>query len=138
MKLLVLDDERSGIQHLHDAFHEFHDVTVVRKISDALTALAEPNSSFDIIICGVHLMNESMFDFLLKVKVDADSKHIPFVCFRAGDAQSPGGFDSQLEETSRILGASAYIAIKDISDPAGLRNSVEQLLRPILKKVSNG
>jgi len=137
-KILILDDEHGGIQHLHDALHTEHDVVWTRDISHALAKLADPASSFDVIICGVHLLDESIFDFLTQIKAQADGKGIPFICFRSGDSVFAQSTDAQIEYTSHLLGATAYIAIPSISDPVSLRKAVEAALEPVLDQANGG
>jgi len=133
LNILILDDERAGVQDLHNALSAKHDVVWARSINRALTEVDE--STFDIIICGVHLLNESMFDFLKQVTEKAENKRIPFVCFRAVE---PGEFgkssDRMIENASKMVGADKYIAVEtNRDDPEALRRDVESVLLPLLQ-----
>jgi PleD family two-component response regulator len=132
-KILILDDERSGVQHLADALNQTHSVNWCRNINTAMLELSL--SSYDLIICSVHLLHESMFDFLHQVKDFANSRGIPFVCFRAVESNFGKQMDIQVEMAARVLGADAYIVVETNKDDAdGLRTAIEQELLPLLQQ----
>lgn len=127
--ILILDDFRADDTHLHDALSEEHTLVWARNISEAMNLLHLPDSSFDLVICGVHLERESMFDFLRGVKSQPQTRTIPFLCFRCGNSDFARACDAPIEKTSRLLGAAGYIAIADTSiDPLKLRGLIEAVL----------
>jgi response regulator RpfG family c-di-GMP phosphodiesterase len=133
--ILILDDANEGNQHLRDALDAEHTVVWVRKIDQDMKELAGPAPSFDLIICGVHLENESVFDLLKALRSTRQNKGIPFICFRCGNSDIAKASDSQIENTSQLLGATGYIAISGLSsDPVGLRSRIEAALPPVLAK----
>jgi PleD family two-component response regulator len=130
-RILILDDERSGVQHLHDALSSQHDLRWCRNINEAMDELAE--AKYDLIICSVHLIHESMFDFLHQVKDIAEARGIPFVCFRAVDTQLGRQLDAPVEHAARLLGATAYIVVEtDAYDSDALRRNIESKLAPFI------
>lgn len=93
---------------MHDALSAEHSVIWARTITEAHQLLEDGH--FDIIICGTHLQQESMFQFLKEVREKVFSKNIPFICFRSGASDFAKSSDSQIEYTSQLLGANAYIS----------------------------
>ena len=126
-QILILDDERSGVQHLQDALSGYHAVHYSRSILEAKAELERRD--YDLIICGVHLLHESMFEFLRDMKQRAQMRGIPFVCFRAVETKFGQQLDVQIEAAARILGAVEYIVVeKDRAEPAVLRQRIEEHL----------
>jgi PleD family two-component response regulator len=126
-RILILDDERSGVQHLHDALDAHHSVHYCRNILDAKRELER--HEYDLVICSVHLLNESMFDFLHDVKQTAHSRGIPFVCFRAVETKLGQQLDAQIETAARALGAVEYLVVEtNQSQPEVLRQRIERQL----------
>lgn len=134
-KILILDDERGGIQHLHDALSLKHELVWSRSIKDAVHLLEAPESKFDLIICGTHLLHESMFDFLRQVRSQADNKQIPFICFRIASTQFAENMDYNIEKSTKILGANGYIIVEDIKDPQALLAIVESKIGTLLPQL---
>lgn len=130
--ILILDDIYEGNQLLNDALNAEHAIVWVRDISEATEKLADPNKSFDLIICGIHLENERMFDFLKAIKRTRRTQEIPFICFRSGDSELAKMSDSQIESASRLLGVADYIAMTGpTNDPCSLRTRIQAALRQI-------
>lgn len=134
-KILVLDDPHEGVQLLHTALHKKHVIVWARSIAQALEELAKPTSPFDLIICGVNLESESLFDFLKAAKSEQRNQKIPFLCFRCSDSNLAKVSDPQIEKTSRILGATDYIAISEMdNDPVELLLKIERNLPQVATK----
>lgn len=131
LQILILDDERGGIQHLHNALSVKHSVTWTRTISEASKAI--DLGDFDVIICGTHLLNESMFEFLKDVRDKAANKQIPFVCFRSGASAYAKANDPQIEYTSQLMGANAYIVADYETDTVALLAEVEAALESVIR-----
>lgn len=133
-KILILDDERSGVQHLQIALGGQHTLHFCRNIQDAIAELDKDD--YNLVICGVHLLNESMFDFLHEVKRTASGRGIPFVCFRAVETKLGQMLDENIENAARALGADAYLVVETTeADAAALRSKIEEQLAPVLIKV---
>ena len=136
LKILILDDERSGVQHLRDALDDFHKLTWTHTIDAALAELRSDKQDFDVIVCGTHLLAESMFDFLKQVKLEAQSKRIPFMCFRAATTDFAEKSDCSIRQTSKMLGANAYISVPVVSTPGELRASIELAVKKLMARAS--
>lgn len=134
-KILILDDERDGIQHLNDALSLKHDLVWGRKISDAIQLLDNPNSNFDLIICGIHLLHESMFDFLRQVRSQAANKQVPFICFRIASTQFAENMDKNIQKSAKLLGANGYVIIEDTEDPETLLKTVESKIGTLVPEL---
>jgi PleD family two-component response regulator len=129
LSILILADEQVGVQHLQDALQHIHSITWTKTIAEALKHLEE--SRFEVIICGTHLVDESMFDFLSQVKRKAQIKSLPFICFRAGGSAIARDTDAALQYASELLGASDYIVCSTITRPETLRNRIESVMVPL-------
>ncbi len=132
-RILTLEDE-SNINKLKEACksagHEVVPVTTIRKAMEFL----DLEDHVDLIISATHLQNESVFDFLRRVK-HPDSMHctVPFVML----SLEPGGLaratSGIVETAAEILGADHYILMPEF-DAVALLLQVEPLLGPVPRK----
>jgi hypothetical protein len=127
--VLILDDAYEGNKVLQRALSSDYNIVWVRTISEAMKTLQAAAPRFDLIICGVHLENESIFDFLRMV--NSKRRGIPFVCFRWGYTDFAKSADPHIEAACRLLGAAGYIAITDATtDDTAIKTRIEAVLLP--------
>lgn len=134
-KILILDNPRHGVQQLHDALDADHTLIWAHTIAQAMEEIGDLKSDLDFVICGVHLENESMLDFLRAVKGEGRNERLPFICFRSVGSTIAEVFDAQIKLTSQLLGADGYIAqSKEGSSTVSLVAQLESTLIPIFAK----
>jgi hypothetical protein len=81
-------------------------LVLISKFEEARDVIDE---GCDVIVCGVHFADGSMFDLLRYAKSRAGSKNIPFVCVKfVADAMSDAIFRS-IHSAATILGADDFV-----------------------------
>lgn len=139
-RILLRMQAPDGFEAVTRELHGF-DVVTVRSNSAVLRELRA--RSFDLIICGVFLGDESAFDLLQAIKSMEGHSSTPFVCFRALRTELARTVNDGLRTTARLLGAAAYIDIEDVDKQPGLlRKTIDQILgrelaTPTLQTPSN-
>jgi len=105
-----------------------HEVVPVLTIGEGMSFL-DRRDHVDVIVSGVHLQNESVFEFLQLVKNSEQHKDVPFlmVCVE------PGGLglvtSPAVEIAAQIMGADNYLLLPHF-DADRLIEEIEKLLRP--------
>jgi CheY-like chemotaxis protein len=110
-----------------------HQVVPVHSISQAM-AFLETKDHVDIIVAAAHLQNESVFEFLKRVKsVDSHLRAVPFLILCA----EPGALgmltSPAVEIAANVMGADRYLLMTDF-DAFRLIQEIEELLPPIPSK----
>ena len=129
-RFLTLENE-ANINELKEACKSAgHQVVPVLSIRQAMEFL-DLKDHVDIIISATHLQNESVFDFLRRVKSpESMHRNVPFVML----SLEPGGLaratSGMVEAVAELLGADHYI-LMPVFDPVLLLQEVEPLLPPI-------
>ncbi len=123
-KILVLENE-INLGELRQALEpRGHQIVAAESIHDAMELLAR--GDIEMVVCAVHLVFESVFDFLKQVRSNPDKSRsqLPFVFYCA----QPGLIAKFLSETnataSVLLGANKYI-LMDKFDPLRLALEIE-------------
>jgi CheY-like chemotaxis protein len=65
----------------------------------------------DLIACGIHFDDSSMFDVLVQLKSDEDLRAIDVLCFRTQGGKLAPFFSRAMEVSAREAGAAGYIDI---------------------------
>ena len=88
-----------------------HKIISISTIADGMRLLRE-RSDVDLVVSAVHLVDESVFDFLKQIKADSELTNIPFV-FLCTHASAMARFTNEVNKTaSLILGACKYIVME--------------------------
>lgn len=124
---ILLMDSPEHIAQLKAACKDAgHDVVAAKTIEEAFTFL-DGQDHADVIICAAHLEDESMFDFLKRLRSDELHKHSMFLTL----ALAPGPIGSKVnaaaESTARLLGADAFVNMPTF-DAIQLISEIKKLL----------
>lgn len=130
-RILVLDDTFEGRHRLQQCLAEVHDLVFVQNILEGLAYVRA--EEVDMVICGIYLEHESVFDFLRAIKVDPSLKHVPFICFRASETKMARSIDDGLNMACAALGATKYLVCESTDHIFNLFREVESCL-PIDKR----
>lgn len=110
-----------------------HQVVAVLTIAEAM-AFLETKDHVDLIIAAAHLKNESVFEFLQRVKSnDSHLKDVPFVMLSAEPGPLAIITSPAVEIAADVMGADKYLLMPEF-DGARLMQEIEQLLPPIPSK----
>jgi CheY-like chemotaxis protein len=111
-----------------------HDVVASQSIKEAFAFLDGKNHA-DVIICAAHLEDESMFEFLKRLRKNPIHKDSMFMTL----ALAPGPMGSKVNDTAmnagRLLGADAFVSMPVFDAPL-LIAEIKKLLPeiPMLEK----
>jgi CheY-like chemotaxis protein len=110
-----------------------HQVVPVHTIAQAL-AFLETKDHVDVIVAAAHLENESVFEFLKRVKhADSHLQSVPFLILCAEPGTLGMLTSPAVEIAANIMGADRYLLMGDF-DAARLIQEIEQLLPPVPSK----
>lgn len=103
-----------------------HDVVAAQTIKEAF-AFLDGQDHADVIICAAYLEDESMFDFLKRLRKNSIHKNAMFLTLAL--AASPTGIkvNSSTENAGRLLGADAFVSMP-VFDPVRLIAEIKKLL----------
>ncbi|HEY9773519.1 MAG TPA: helix-turn-helix domain-containing protein [Planktothrix sp.] len=135
---ILIADVPKGQSRLKRVLHGY-ELALTRDLVEAKVLLDRSDS--DLIIGGVHFSEGRIFDLLRMVKADADTKGIPFICFRELPVgMLPVFIHESIEVCARALGAAAVLEsekyVNSTSPDSALRADIEQFL-PREKRLSN-
>lgn len=107
--ILVVDDGEQNLANIKLSLHPAgHQILIAKSVDAAKTLLQA--ASFDLLICGVHLSNGTVFELLNFVKHDPDFRKIPFACFCGKQTDLAKSLDNSMRSAARLLGADRYIS----------------------------
>lgn len=128
-RILIVDTVENTDQMKKTCKDVGHDVVASQSIGEAF-AFLDGKDHADVIICAAHLEDESMFDFLKRLRAHPTHKDSMFMIL----ALSPGPVgikgNASAENAGRLLGADAFISMP-IFDGPGLIAEIKKLLPPI-------
>jgi CheY-like chemotaxis protein len=135
-RILILEDS-GNIDKLKEICKRAgHEVVPVLTIKEAL-AFLDRRDHVDVIVTAVHLENESVFEFLQRVK-KPDSVHVnvPVLMLCSEPSQIGVASNTAVEIAASWMGADRYIFMP-VFDPELLIQEVEQLFGPMPLKELN-
>ncbi len=132
-RILTLENP-DNIEKLNEACKRAgHQVVPAPTIMQAM-AFLETKDHVDLIISAAHLENESVFEFLKRVKsADSHLRNVPFLILCA--EPGPLGLLSSpaVEVAANIMGADRYLLMTEF-DPERLMHEIEPLLPAVPSK----
>jgi CheY-like chemotaxis protein len=125
-RILVVQDVPANIVDLKMSLEpRGHELFVAESIESAKTLLRA--SLFDMVICGVHLENGTVFDLLKYVKENPDRRMMPFIFFCCSPKEIARYVSDTVRSTAFLLGADKYIT-QETFDAPGLCREIESML----------
>lgn len=112
-RILVLDDMPQHIEALRMAAHEGgHEIISRRTVADAMMWL-NTRDHVDVIVSATHLEDESVFEFLNKVKSNPCHNWVQFVMLSTNTSDLAIFLDETLRHTAKLLGADKYVVMRE-------------------------
>ncbi len=132
-RILTLEDPEN-IEQLKIACKEAgHQVVPVTTISQAMVFL-ETKDHVDVIVAAAHLQNESVFEFLGRIRsADSHLKSVPFIVLCADPGVLATVSSPAVEMVATLMGANKYLLMPEFS-AARLMEEIEPLLAAIPRK----
>lgn len=109
-----------------------HDVVAVQSIKEAF-AFLDGKDHADVVVCAAHLEDESMFDFLRRLRSNAIHKDSMFMTLALAAGPVAAKVNSSIEKTGRLLGADAFVSMPVFDAPV-LIAEIKKLL-PLVPKL---
>lgn len=125
-RILIMDSVEHVNQLKSACKNAGHSVIPVYTINEAFRFLDGKNHA-DVIVCAAHLEDESVFEFLKRLKKDPIHKESMFMIL----SLAPGPVGAQLNDTTnqagRLLGADAFVSMP-VFDAVQLIAEIKKLL----------
>ncbi len=131
-RILILDSVENTNQ-LKDACKSAgYSVVAAAKIEEAY-AFLDGKDHADVIVCAAYLEDESIFDFLKRLRADAIHKHSPFMTLALAPGRMGTKLNSSTAKAGQDLGADAFINMP-VFDATLLIAEIKKLL-PLIPAV---
>ncbi len=111
-----------------------HSVVPATTIQEAFRFLDGTNHA-DVIVCAAHLEDESMFEFLKRLRANPLHKDSMFMTLSLAPGPIGGQLNDSTERACRLLGADAFVSMPEF-DAAQLIAEIKKLLPrvPLMEK----
>ncbi len=133
-RILIMDTVENTDQMKKACKDVGHDVVAAQSIKEAFAFLDGKNHA-DVIICAAHLEDESMFDFLKRLRSNPIHKDSMFMTLALRPGPMGIKANASAENVGRLLGADAFISMP-VFDASRLIAEIKKLLPaiPMLEK----
>lgn len=128
---ILIADVPVGIERLRRIFTQTPHELVVAKTTKQAADLAL-SGDIDLIICGVHFNDSTMFDCLRLFKGDEKLREIPFIVFQGMDGSLSDGIMESMEMSTTALGACAYVNTSKVGHAAASDGEILRLIENCL------
>jgi len=125
-RILIMDTEAHISQLKAVCRGMGHSVIAVRSIEEAFAFLDGTNHA-DVIVCAAYLENESMFEFLRRLREDPVHKMTVFIIMALEPGPTGTRLNGSVESSGKLLGADAFINMP-VFDAARLIKAIKTLL----------
>jgi CheY-like chemotaxis protein len=125
-RILIMDTVEHTDQ-LKDACKDAgHSVVAAQSIKEAFAFLDGKNHA-DVIVCAAYLEDESMFDFLKRLRANPIHKDAMFMTLALAPGPIGAKVNASAENAGRLLGADAFVSMP-VFDAAQLIAEIKKLL----------
>jgi len=115
-RILIMDTVENADQLKLACQNAGHSVVAAHSIVEAFAFLDGQNHA-DVIICAAYLEDESLFDFLKRLRLDPIHKKTMFITLALAPGPVGAGANNSTERAGRILGADAFISMPAFNAP---------------------
>jgi CheY-like chemotaxis protein len=133
--LVVQDVEQDKLDIKSSLEAGGHQILITKNVEGAKMLLQA--ASFDLVICGAHQNNGTVFDLLKFVKNDQNRRTIPFLLFCFNPTDLARSIEDSVRTTAKLLGADKYIT-QDIFNAEMFRTEIESSMlgthQPVQRK----
>ena len=125
-RILIMDTVEHTDQLKKACKDAGHDVVAVQTIKEAFSFL-DGKDHADVIVCAAYLEDESMFEFLKRLRKNPIHKDSMFLTLALAPGPIGAGANTSTENAGRLLGADAFVSMP-VFDPAQLIAEIKKLL----------
>ncbi|MBS1995511.1 MAG: response regulator [Cyanobacteria bacterium SZAS LIN-2] len=104
-------------------------VVAAHSIEEAFAFLDGTNHA-DVVVCAAYLEDESMFEFLRRLKADPNHQTTKFMALALDTSQTASKLISSTEKAAWLLGVDAFVSMEKF-DPERLIVEIEKILPPV-------
>lgn len=128
-RILFLDTVRN-VEQLKGVCKDVGYVVVGATTSEEAFAFLDGKDHADVIVCAAHLEEESMFEFLKRVRESDVHCNVRFLVLSLGAGQAGSRLDRSAARAGILLGADSYL-IMPVFDPGTLLDHLRRLRPPV-------
>lgn len=128
-RILIMDTPEHTEQLKSACKNAGHDVVAAHSIDEAFAFLDDKDHA-DVIVCAAHLEEESVFDFLRRLRINPIHKKSMFMTLALESGPIGKKANPTAEKAGRLLGADAFV-IMPIFDSEQLIAEIKKLLPTI-------
>lgn len=123
-RILIMDTPEHTDQMKSACNSAGHSVVAAHSIREAFAFLDGKNHA-DVIVCAAYLEDESLFEFLKRLRLDPVHEHTMFMTLALAPGPTGIKMNSSAEKAGRLLGANAFVSMPEFD--------AEQLIAEIKK-----
>jgi CheY-like chemotaxis protein len=128
-RILIMDNVEHTNQLKAACKDVGHSVVGAHTIEEAFAFLDGENHA-DVIVCAAYLEDESLFDFLTRLRLEPLHKETMFMILALAPSYSGAGVNSSTEKAGRLLGADKFVSMPEF-DAEQLIAEIKKLLPPV-------
>jgi CheY-like chemotaxis protein len=128
-RILIMDTIENTDQLKAACKDAGHSVVAAQTIEEAFAFLNGKDHA-DVIVCAAYLEDESLFEFLTRVRLDPIHKKSMFMTLALAPSSTGTRANDSTEKAGRVLGADAFISMP-LFDAAQLIAEIKKLLPPV-------
>ncbi len=134
-RILIMDSVEHADLLKEACKHAGHSVVGAHTIDEAFAFLNGTDHA-DVIICAAYLENESLFDFLKRLRKDPEHTEAMFMILALEPGPMGARINASTERAGQLMGADAFISMPVFDAPA-LIAAIKRLL-PRVPKLQKG
>lgn len=125
-RILIMDTVEHTDQLKEACQDAGHSVVAAQTIKEAF-AFLDGKDHADVIVCAAYLEDESLFEFLRRLRSDPIHKKTMFMTLALEPSRTGAGANVSTEKSGRLLGADAFVSMP-VFDAAQLIAEIKKLL----------
>jgi CheY-like chemotaxis protein len=130
-RILLMDTEEHTDQLKAVCKNAGYDVVAAQTIKEAFAFLDDKDHA-DVIVCAAYLEDESLFEFLKRLRTNPIHKDTMFMTLALEPGPTGAKVNKSTEKAARLLGADVFLNMP-VFDAAELLTEIHKLLPPVPK-----